>query len=125
MPLLAAGGGVTITGVGAFLFTLPNPVPAGLEPRDGLAEATESVDFRIWYASILKSVVAGVPIDLPISDVFREVLLLLIELILELDFGELGRAAAGCSAVGEVDGFLMVICLPIRERVLLYKLVTD
>lgn len=77
------------TGAGAFLFTLPNPVPAGLEPRDGLAEATGFAGFSVRFTFALESLVMGVPIDRPMSEVFREALLLLLEL------------TAGCRAIIE------------------------
>lgn len=71
-----------MTGLGAFLFTLPNPVPAlrfispwraaVSEPREGLAEAMGAVGFRVWFALPLELCVMGVPIDLPMSDVFLD-----------------------------------------------------
>lgn len=78
------------TGAGAFLFTLPNLVPAGLEPRDDPAEVTEFAGFLVWFTFALEPLFMDVPIDRPMSEVFREALPLLLEL------------KAGCLAIVEV-----------------------
>jgi len=82
------------TGVGAFLFTLPDPERAlrptspwrasGLEPCDGLAEAPVSVGLRDRFAPIPDPPETEGLIAPPISDVFLEARPRLFELILPL-----------------------------------------
>ena len=106
------------TGVGAFLFALPDPAPDKREPFDGPADVTAFVGRREWFVSIPDPLEEDGPIDPPISDLFLDVRSLLFDLIFVL--------VAGCLVVTpvaverprdeDVDGCLVVICLPIRER---------
>ena len=71
-------------------------------------------------------------IERPMRDELLELVRLRLELLvdpLRADGSSirvwLFELAAGCSAVVEVEGFLTMICLPIRERVLLVELVAD
>ncbi|MBN2312862.1 MAG: hypothetical protein JXM79_02965 [Sedimentisphaerales bacterium] len=106
------------TGVGAFLFALPDPTPDRREPFDGPADVTEFVGWRDRFVSISDPLEVDGPIAPPISDLFLDARSLLFDLRFVL--------AAGCpavipnaperSTVEDVDGCLVVICLPIRER---------